>query len=416
LKIIDEANQEALRRILAGDPVLVDVVPASEAITGLAERTILHAGPPITWERMCGPLRGAVMGIAVFEGWAKDLNDAAGKAAAGDFAFYPNHHFGAVGPMTGMTTASQPVLVVENKAFGNRAYCALNEGLGKVMRFGGNDAEVLDRLRWIKDVLGPAMSRALRKAGGIALKPLIARGLTMGDEMHQRNVACSCLLLRQLAPALAETARNGAELTACLAFIGGNDQFFLNIAMAMGKALTDPVRGIAGSSVVTAMSRNGTDFGIRVSATGDRWFTAPVEMPSGIYFPGFSERDANPDMGDSAIVETIGLGAFAMAAAPAVVGYVGAGRPSQAASFTRAMTDIVVGSNPAWSIPGMDFAGVPTGIDVRLVVETGLTPTINTGIAHREPGVGQVGAGVVKAPLRCFEEALVAFAQTMGVE
>jgi len=415
LKIIEEANQETLRRMLAGEPVLVDVVPAATAIPELAGRVILHAGPPVSWARMCGPMRGAVMGIAVFEGWATDLEDAARQAAAGAFAFHPNHHFGAVGPMTGMTTSSQPVMVVENRAFGNRAYCAINEGLGKVMRFGGNDVEVLNRLRWLKDVLGPALGRALRETGGIPLKPLIARGLTMGDEMHQRNVACSSLLLRQLAPALARTATGSAELAATLAFIGGNDQFFLNVGMAMGKAITDPARNIAGSCVVTAMSRNGTDFGIRVSATGDRWFTAPVEMPTGIYFPGFSEKDANPDMGDSAIVETIGLGAFAMAAAPAVVGYVGAGRASQAASFTRAMAELTIGANPAWTIPAMDFAGVPTGIDIRLVVETALAPTINTGIAHREPGVGQVGAGIVKAPLKCFEDALVAFAETMGV-
>jgi hypothetical protein len=353
------------------------------------------------------------MGIAVFEGWAKDLDQAA--AQAGTFTFASNHHFGAVGPMTGMTTKSQPLLVVENRTFGNRAYCAINEGLGKVMRFGGNDAEVLDRLRWMQRVLGPALGRALHELGGIPLKPLIARGLTMGDEMHQRNVACSSLLLRQLAPALARTAKDTGELVECLGFIGRNDQFFLNVAMAMGKALTDPARNIAGSSLVTAMSRNGTDFGIRVSGTGDRWFTAPVEMPIGLYFPGFSERDANPDMGDSAIVETVGLGGFAMAAAPAVVGYVGAGRASEAAAFTRSMSEIVVGHNPAWTIPAMDFAGVPTGIDIRLVVETGLAPTINTGIAHREPGVGQVGAGVVKAPLKCFEQALVAFAEMMGV-
>jgi Protein of unknown function (DUF1116) len=412
---VDQSNQEALRRIIAGEPVLVDVIPASQAVTELADHVILHAGPPLGWDRMCGPMRGAVTGIAVFEGWARNLSDAATKAAAGSFSFRPNHHYAAVGPMTGMTTRSQPLLVVENKTFGNRAYCAINEGLGKVMRFGGNDAEVLDRLHWIREVLGPALGSALRETGGVPLKPLIARGLAMGDEMHQRNVACSSLLLRQLAPALARTIKSTQELVECLGFIGRNDQFFLNVAMAMGKALTDPVRNIDGSSVVTAMSRNGTDFGIRVAGTGDRWFTAPVEMPVGLYFPGFSDRDAAPDMGDSAIVETIGLGGFAMAAAPAVVGYVGAGRASEAAAFTRLMAEITVGPNPAWSIPAMDFAGVPTGIDIRLVVETGLAPTINTGIAHREPGVGQVGAGVVKAPLKCFEQALIAFAETVGV-
>ncbi len=282
MQIIDQANEEALRRILAGEPILVDVVPASQAIADLADYMILHAGPPIDWERMCGPMRGAVMGVAVFEGWAKDLDDAEEKAASGSFTFRPNHDFGAVGPMTGLTTASQPLMVIESKPFANRAYCAINEGLGKVMRFGGNDDEVLDRLRWIRAVLGPALGRALRETGGIPLKPLIARGLTMGDEMHQRNVACSSLLMRRLAPALARSSSNGGELAECLDFIGGNDQFFLNVAMAMGKALTDPARDIEGSSVVTAMCRNGTDFGIRVSGTRDRWFTAPVEMPMGI--------------------------------------------------------------------------------------------------------------------------------------
>jgi Protein of unknown function (DUF1116) len=415
VKKIKQANAEALRRLLAGDPVLVDVIPAATAMKGLQTHHVLHAGPPISWERMCGPLRGAIMGIAVFEGWARDLKDAASKAEAGAFQFEPNHQHDAVGPMTGVTTLSQPVLVVENRTFGNRAYCAINEGLGKVMRFGGNDAEVLLRLQWLRDTLGPALGRAVRDAGGIPLKPLVARGLTMGDEMHQRNVACSSLILRLLAPSLARTTKDTEALAQCLEFIGRNDQFFLNIAMAMGKAIADPARGIDSSSVVTAMSRNGTEFGIRVSGTGDTWFTAPVEMPVGLYFPGYSAKDANPDMGDSAIVETVGLGGFAMAAAPAVVGFVGAGSASGAAHFTRSMQEITVGSNPEWSIPALDGAGVPTGIDIRLVVETGIVPTINTGIAHREPGVGQVGAGVVKAPIDCFKQALVAFAERMGV-
>ncbi|MBN2427504.1 MAG: DUF1116 domain-containing protein [Deltaproteobacteria bacterium] len=412
---INRANKEALARMLSADPVLIDVVPANEAIPTLGDRMILHAGPPVGWERMCGPMKGAVAGIAVFEGWAEDLITAERMAAAGEFAFHPNHHFGAVGPMTGMTTRSQPVLVIENKKFGNRAYCTINEGLGKVMRFGGNDEEVLDRLRWIRDEFGPALGRAIRSTGGIPLKNLLARGLSMGDEMHQRNVGCSGLILRQLAPALAKTADDLSALERSLAFMGGNDQFFLNIAMAMGKAIMDPVAGIENSSVVTAMCRNGTDFGIRVSATGDEWFTAPVEMPNGLYFPGFSEKDANPDMGDSAIVETIGLGGFAMGASPAVAGFVGAGVAADAANFTRAMTEITVGENPEWTIPAMDYLGVPTGIDIRLVLETGLAPTINTGIAHKKPGVGQVGAGVVRAPQACFEKVLVAFARTVGV-
>ena len=415
MRRIDDANRQALERMLSADPVLIDVIPAGEAIPALKERMILHAGPPVTWDRMCGPMRGAVAGIAVFEGWAPDLATANDMAAGGAFDFQPNHHYDAVGPMTGMTTVGQPVMVVENRTFGNHAYCTINEGLGKVMRFGGNDAEVLDRLRWLRDDFGPAMGRALRSGEGVPLKSLVARGLTMGDEMHQRNVGCTGLMLRALAPALASTAVDMGALSRALAFIGGNDQFFLNIAMVMGKAIMDPVRGIEGSSIVTAMSRNGTDFGIRVSGTGDTWFTAPVEMPEGLYFPGFTEADANPDMGDSTIVETIGLGGFAMGAAPAVAGFVGAGSASEAANFTRAMVEITLGENPEWTIPALDYLGVPTGIDIRLVVETGLAPTINTGIAHREPGIGQVGAGVVKAPLACFEQALHAFAANMGV-
>ncbi|MDP7464140.1 MAG: DUF1116 domain-containing protein, partial [SAR324 cluster bacterium] len=287
--------------------------------------------------------------------------------------------------------------------------------LGKVMRFGGNDASVIKRLGWLKDKLGPAMGAALRSGRGIELKPLVARGLTMGDEMHQRNVGCSSLLLRTLAPELSRNVDDRTELAEILEFIGSNDQFFLNVAMVLGKAIMDPVCNIEGSSVVTAMSRNGTDFGIRVSGLGEEWFTAPVEMPEGLYFPGFSAEDANPDMGDSTIVETIGLGGFAMAASPAVAGFVGAGTPSSAADFTRIMGEITLATNPEWMIPALDYQGVPTGIDIRLVVETGIAPTINTGIAHRKPGIGQVGAGVVKAPLACFEKALRALAMRLGV-
>jgi hypothetical protein len=413
---IDKANTSSVETMLGGDPVLVDVIRAGDAIPALdSGKLILHAGPPVEWDRMCGPMRGAVAGIAVFEGWASDLDDAERLAADGEFEFHPNHHFDAVGPMTGMTTRSQPVMVVKNRTYGNQAYCAINEGLGKVMRFGGNDASVLARLGWLRDVLGPMMATALRSTDGINIKNIIARGLTMGDEMHQRNVACSGLLLREISPAMARTCNDNQVLAEALAFMGGNDQFFLNVGMATGKALMDPVRNIEHSTIVTAMSRNGTDFGIRVSALGDRWFTAPVEMPEGLYFPGFTEADANPDMGDSTIVETIGLGGFAMGASPAVAGFVGAGAASEAGNFTRDMAEITYCDNPEWSIPAMDYRGVPTGIDIRRVVETGLAPTINTGIAHKEPGIGQVGAGVVRAPMRCFTDALKAFAIKEGV-
>lgn len=417
---IARANAEGLRRMLAADPVLLDVVPAGTAIPELAQQggghLVLHAGPPIAWDRMCGPMQGAVAGALVFEGWAPDLQAAARLAASGKVRFQPNHRYGAVGPMTGITTRSMPVMVVENRAAGNRAYCMINEGLGKVMRFGANDGEVLARLAWLRDVFGPLLGEALRRAGGLELSPLVARGLAMGDEMHQRNVACSALTLRALAPQLAGLAGDAQMLARCAAFIASNDQFFLNVGMAMGKSIMDPLGGIESCSLVSAMCRNGTDFGLRLSATGDAWFTAPVEMPQGLYFAGYSAADANPDMGDSAIMETIGLGAFAMASAPAVAGFVGAGGLDEAIACTRAMGAIAPARNPKWAMPALGFEGVPTGIDARLVVESGVQPAINTGIAHRKPGVGQVGAGVARAPLACFEQGLVALAATFGLK
>jgi hypothetical protein len=407
-KSVEEANQAALERILAAEPVLTDLRRAGELIPELdAGRLVLHAGPPIEWPRMCGPLKGAVCGAIVFEGWASDLAAAEKLAAQGGVQFAPNHDYGAVGPMTGITTRSMPLLVVENRAFGNRAACGLNEGLGKVMRFGGNDAEVLARLAWLRDEFGPLMGAALR-AAPVALNPLVARGLAMGDELHQRNVACSSLLVRILAPHLARAG--SSSVARALEFMGANDQFFLNVAMAMAKSILDPARGTPSSTLVTAMCRNGTDFGIRVAGLGDAWFTAPVEMPQGLYFPRYSAADANPDIGDSAILETVGLGAFAMAAAPAVAGFVGAGGFADALAYTRAMSEITAGRNPGWGIPALEFAGTPVGIDVRRAVETGIAPAINTGIAHRLPGVGQIGAGVVRAPPACFEKALVALA------
>lgn len=410
---VDKANAEALSRMMSADPTLTEVLPAAELIEDLGKHKILHAGPPVTWSDMCGPMQGAVCGAIVLEGWAKDLSAAEQLAASGDIEFSPNHHHGAVGPMTGIVTQSMPLMIVENRTFGNRAFCAINEGLGKVMRFGGNDESVIERLQWLESTLGPLLADALLGCDGIGLKNIIARGLSMGDEMHQRNVACTSLLMRELAPTMARVADPDTAYEV-LNFIAGNDQFFLNVAMAMGKAIMDPVRDIEGSSVVTAMSRNGYEFGIRVSGCGDEWFTATVEMPRGLYFPGFTEKDANPDMGDSTIVETIGLGGFAMAASPAVAGFVGAGTAADAANYTNRMAEITCGRNPEWTIPGLDFAGVPSGIDIRKVVLSGITPTINTGIAHREPGIGQVGAGIVNAPRACFEQACTALANKLS--
>ncbi len=409
---IDRANQEAVGRILEGQPVLIDVARAADVIPGMEGTLVLHAGPPITWERMSGPLRGAVIGGLLYEGLARDERQAAALAASGEIRFAPCHAHAAVGPMAGVTTASMLVYVVENRRFGNRAYSTLNEGYGKVLRYGAYSREVLDRLRWINEVLGPAVGEALRAMGGLDMKSLIAQQLTMGDEGHNRNRAGSALMARMLAPALAETGLERRELSRVLRYFAETDLAVLNPVMASCKALLDPAHGIPGSTLVTAMARNGTDFGIRVSGLGDRWFTAPAEIPVGLFFPGFSQEDANPDIGDSTITETAGIGAFAMAAAPAIVQFVG-GTPEMALGATQEMYEITVAENPVWTIPVLGFRGTPTGIDIRRVVRTGITPRVNTGIAHREPGIGQVGAGLVRPPMACFEAALEAAAETL---
>ena len=406
---IESANATALGRLVEGDPVLVDCRPAREAI-GLPERMVLHTSPPLDWSRMCAPLQAAILCAIRYEGWAADDARARQLVERRDVTLAPSHHWQSVGPMTGIITASMPVLVIENRAYGNRAHATINEGLGKVLRFGANDESVVDRLRWFRDDAGPLLGTALRASGGIDLRPLMARALTMGDEMHQRNVAASALLCRALVPHLARAARDTGALARFAEFIGGNDQFFLNVAMAAGKAMADPALGVAGSTLVVTMARNGTDFGIRVAGLGDRWFTAPVNTPRGLYFPGYGADDANPDIGDSAIVETIGLGGGAMAASPAVARFVGAGGIAEALAATAEIREITIADHPHFRIPTLDDGGAPVGIDVRRVVETGITPLINTGIAGRVAGTGQIGAGVVRAPLACFTQALEALA------
>jgi len=406
---VDKANSIAVERMLAAHPVLVDVRPAREVIAALQDRKLLHAGPPISWERMCGPMRGAVIGACIYEGWARDEAEAVSLAASGKLSFEPCHHYNAVGPMAGITSPSMPVFVVEDKVHGNQTYSTLNEGLGKVLRYGAFSPEVLERLRWMQEVLGPSLGRAIRQLGGVDTRAIMAQALQMGDECHNRNKAATSLLARQLGPALVETGNTRAETAEVLRFIANNDFFHLNPSMAAAKALTLAGANVPRSSVVVTMARNGVDFGIRVSGLGDRWFVGPAQYIQGLYFAGYGPEDANPDIGDSAITETSGVGAFAMAAAPAIVQFIG-GTPADALRYTREMYNITVTSNPLFGLPSLDFQGVPTGIDIRQVCRLNKLPVINTGIAHRLPGVGQVGAGIVYPPMECFEEALKALA------
>ena len=408
---IDQANTTAINRLMEARPILKAVATARDVIPGMKDNSFLHAGPPIEWARMSGPLRGAIIGAMLFEGIAKSEAEAIIRVERGEVEFDSCHHHGAVGPMAGVISASMKVYVVENAEHGNKSFSNLNEGYGKVLRYGAYSEDVLKKLHWMNDVLGAALADALAQSNGIDMRALIAEALHMGDEGHNRNKAGSLLYLKLISPLIAKTMKDSAAITEVLQFIGDNALSVLNPVMAACKAMTDAAHGVEGSTIVTTMARNGTDFGIRVSGLGEKqWFTAPAEIPVGLFFSGFSQEDANPDIGDSAITETAGIGGFAMATAPAIVTFVG-GTPKDAINATLEMYEITFAESKYFTMPVLDFRGTPTGIDLRKVVELGITPRINTGIAHKNAGVGQVGAGLVRPPLKIFEDALVAFAE-----
>ncbi len=405
-----DANRRAVEAMLAVQARLVDVAPASELL-GLQPGQFLHAGPPLTWAAASGPMRGALQGAAAFEGLVADPEDAAALFESGtSVSFEPCHHRGAVGPMAGVVSPSMWMWVLEDPDTGRRAYCSLNEGLGKVLRYGAYAPEVLQRLRWMSDVLGPLLKDAVRAGEPVDVTGILTQMLQMGDEAHNRNRAGTLMLLRDLAPAMATSGHGAAQVAEAVRFIGGNDHFFLNLAMPACKLALDAARGIDGSTMVVAMARNGTDFGIQVAGTGDQWFTGPAQVADGLFLGSYGPSDANPDIGDSAITETAGIGGFSMATAPAIVRFVGGSVPDALAT-TRRMYEITLAENPRWSIPVLEFRGAPTGIDVSLVCRTSVLPQINTGMAGKRAGVGQVGAGLVNPPAEIFPAALAALAE-----
>ena len=407
---IEKANKEALDKLLKARPMLVGLGKAIDVMPGMKKNMILHAGPPITWDRMCGPQKGATIGALIYEGLAKDEKQAEELAASGEIEFSPCHHHQAVGPMAGIISPSMPVYILENEAFGNKAFATMNEGLGKVLRMGAFSPDVIERLKWMENTMYPAMDKAIRYLKKIDLKSIIAQALHMGDELHNRNRGATSLLFRTIAPAMVKTS-DANTTEAVLKFIDGNDHTFLNLSMPAGKVSLDPARNVEGSTMVVVMARNGTDFGIQVSGLGDEWFTAPAPVPpNALYFPGFTKGDANPDIGDSSIMETAGLGGFAIGAAPAIVQFVG-GTPQDGLNKTLSMYEITVGENNIYQVPYLNFRGTPTGIDIRKVVEKNIPPFIDTGIAHKKPGIGQVGAGLVDAPMDVFKKAVITFAK-----
>jgi hypothetical protein len=405
---IDKANQKAVDKVLNARPVWVDVGLAKDVIPGFEENTISHAGPPVTWENMCGPMQGAVIGGLIYERRAKNEDEARKVAASGEYKFVPNHEQSTVGPMTGVLTANMPVMIVENKENGNLAYAPFNtEGKGKPFSFGAFGEDTQEMLRYITDTIAPAMKMAVQSAGGIDLKNIIAKALNMGDDCHNRLVGATSLLWKSLIIELAKNRVDYEVITSLGYTMYYNDWFFLNQSMAACKATMDAARNIPYSTMVTAMARNGTEVGIQVSGLGNQWFTTKAPKVKGLYFPGFTENDANPDLGDSAIAETAGIGAFAMAAALPMTQLVG-GTVADAINFSKTMRRITLAENHAYTIPTLDFIGTPTGIDVLRVVEKGIIPVINTGIASKRAGEGVVGAGIVNMPMEVFEKALMA--------
>jgi hypothetical protein len=411
---IEKANTEAVERMMEARPVLVGLGKARDMVPGMRDNLLLHAGPPITWERASGPMRGAITGALIFEGKATDEAEAKALVTSGKIELEPCHHHQAVGPMAGVICPSMSVYVLENKTHGNKSYSNLNEGYGKVLRYGAYSKEVLDRLRWMEEVMAPVLADAIEASGGLDIRALLAEALHMGDEGHNRNKAGSILFTTKLAPFVAKAAPNPDVAAEILRTLGDNALSVLNPVMAACKGMADAAHGVEGSTIVSTMARNGTDFGIRVSGLGDRWFTAPVAVPQGLYFPGFKAKDASGDIGDSVITETAGIGGFAMAAAPAIVTFV-SGTPKDAMNATLEMYEISYSEHKYFTMPPLDFRGTPTGIDIRKVVERGITPRVNTGIAHKDAGVGQIGAGLVRPPISMFEEALVAYAERYGI-
>ena len=406
---IAAANRETLTRINQSTAALVDIRRALDVIPGMTDRSVFHAGPPVPWERMCGPMRGAIAGACLFEGWANSLDEAEALAGSGGLHFDSLHDHRACGPMSGVTTPSMMVNVIRNETAGLETYCNLYEGIGKVLRHGANTPDVLERLRWMNTELAGLLREAIRRAGAIDIKSIVAQAVQMGDEMHNRNKASNALLTLALTPHLVAAARSPEQAVRAIRFIDASGHFILNCVMPACKAMLDAGGGIPESTLVTTIARNGTEVGIRVSGLGARWFTAPAPRIEGVYFPGFGPEDANPDIGDSAITETMGLGSCAMAAAPAIVQYVG-GSPQKAVETTMRSYEITAGEHETFKIPALNFRGTPLGIDIRKVVETGFTPVINTGIACRRPGVGQIGAGITAVPMECFVQALEAYA------
>lgn len=398
----ETANQQVLDIFRRAAPRIIDIQTARDVIPSMTDNLILHSGPPIQWEVMCGPMRGAILGAVVYEGLAGTLDEAERLCDSGQIRFEPCHQHAAVAPMAGIISPSMPVWIVEDRVNQTYAYSNLNEGPGRALRYGANSPDVIERLHWMRDVLAPRLREAILCGGEIATFPLVREAVAMGDECHSRNRAALMLLVQTLTSGLLKTNLASNEIAEVLDFMIGRDYFFLNVTMASCKAAWLAAETVQGASIVNAFSRNGVEFGIRVQG---KWFTAPSPVVDGHYFPEFSATDANRDIGDSAITEASGLGGFAVGCAPSIIGFIGS-TPDKLTETMMEMYAITTIESPHFAAPFLAGRGTPTGVDVFKVIETGICPFITTGIAHRAPGMGQIGAGRVRAPLACFEAAV----------
>ncbi len=410
----EKANQEAITRIQKSLVHLVRIGQARYEIKELKDsgnhKALLHAGPPVAYRDMCSAMKNAIFGAIIYEGWAKNLHQAEVLANSGEIEYYSCNELGVVGPMSGVVSPSMPLYVFQNMTYGNYSRVTFNEGLGKTLSFGANDDSVIIRLKWIEKKLAPIMAATILLMGSVDVTTILARGIQMGDEAHNRNTVCTGFFIRELAPNMVRTNFAKEDIADVLAFLNGNDQTFLNISMGISKAIMDTIIGVSNCSLVSCLCSNGYEFGLRVAGCGTKWFTAPSPMAMGHYFEGRSEKDASPVIGDSYILEATGLGTFALGCAFKVGQFIGI-TAKEALEYSERMYQITIAKHERFLIPALNFRGTPLGIEIHKVLERQELPIINSGIAHKLPGVGQIGVGIVFPPLKCFEKAVVEFAK-----
>jgi len=410
---IDQANLKAVTKIIESDPVWVDVCPAIEVVPGMEKCKVFYGGTVISWERMERQQQNAVVGAIIYEGLANSPDEATQMVLDGIVSLDCNHNHAAVNPVTGVMSASMPVFVVEDRAHGNRGFCVPFEGPSpRRLAMGNFDSTIFENLKWIQKTLAPVLRATVKQARGIRLKPIIAQALMMGDELHNRNIAATCFLVRYIAPIMCQAGLSTKQVSQVLQFLEQSNNFFLSLGMPAAKVAADSAHGIKYSTLVTAITRNGVEFGIRVSGLGSKWFTGPVQPVSERYFTGYSAKDAGNGMGDSPIMETVGLGGFALAASPRMALAAGS-TPEQGIAWSEQMKLITVTTNKEFKLPWVEFGGTPTGIDIRKVVESGVLPIIDSAIIQHEGGL--IGAGIFKPSMECFRKALQATAKAVGL-